>query len=94
MPRDTPPPPLEVDLHGCTVERAQRRLREALTRARALRISPVLVVTGKGHGSAGGTAKLRPAVEAFLRGPEGKALGVRELAEAGRGGAFLVQIGR
>ena len=94
MSRSDPPPALEVDLHGLTVERAKRRLLEELTRARALRMTPVLVVTGKGLGSVGGNARLRPAVEAWLRGPEGRALGVQSLREAGKGGAFLVAIGR
>ena len=94
MSRSDPPPALEIDLHGHTVERAKRRLVQDLTRARALRMTPVLVVTGKGHGSAGGTSKLRPAVEAWLRGPEGRAVGVLGLREAGKGGAFLVEIGR
>ena len=89
-----PPPALEVDLHGHTVERAKRRLLQELTRARALRISPVLVVTGKGFGSPGGSAKLRPAIEAWLQGPEGRAVGVLGLSDAGKGGAFLVRIGR
>ncbi|MEZ6016341.1 MAG: Smr/MutS family protein [Planctomycetota bacterium] len=89
-----PPHALEIDLHGHTVDRAKRRLLQELTRARALRISPILVVTGKGHGSAGGSAKLRPAVEAWLRGPEGRALGVRTLREAGKGGAFSVELAR
>jgi DNA-nicking Smr family endonuclease len=94
MPPSDPPPVLEVDLHGHTVERAKRRLLQELTRARALRMSPVLVVTGKGFGSAGGSAKLRPAVEAWLLGPEGRAVGVLGLSDAGKGGAFLVRIGR
>jgi len=94
MSRSDPTPALEVDLHGHTVERAKRRLLQELTRARALRISPVLVVTGKGFGSAGGSAKLRPAVEAWLRGPDGRAVGVLGLTDAGKGGAFLVRIGR
>jgi DNA-nicking Smr family endonuclease len=94
MSRSDPTPALEVDLHGHTIERAKRRLLEELTRARALRMTPVLVVTGKGLGSAGGSARLRPAVEAWLRGPEGRAVGVLSLADAGKGGAFLVRIGR
>jgi len=85
---------LEVDLHGLTIEAALRRLVAEFTRARALRMSPVLVITGKGHGSAGGTARLRPAVEAWLRGVAGRSFGVQNLRDAGRGGAFMVDVVR
>jgi DNA-nicking Smr family endonuclease len=93
MARSDPPAALEIDLHGCTVEQAQRRLRSELARARALRMTPLLVVTGRGFGSPGGTARLKPAVEAWLRGVEGRGFGVRVVRETARGGALLVELG-
>lgn len=94
MSHSDPRPALEVDLHGHTVDAAKRRLLQELTRARALRMTPVLVVTGKGLGSAGGSARLRPAIEAWLRGADGRALGVRTVRDAAKGGAFLLEITR
>ena len=87
-------PALEIDLHGCTVDAAQRRLLQELTRARALRMTPVLVVTGRGMGSTGGTSRLRPEVKRWLNGPDGQRLGVGSIQDAARGGAFLVHLAR
>ncbi|MEM9381522.1 MAG: Smr/MutS family protein [Planctomycetota bacterium] len=84
----------EVDLHGCTVDRAERRLREELTRCRAAGRSPVLVITGKGYGSPGGNGVLGPAVEAWLKGREGVALGVSGVRRMRTGGALEVTLTR
>jgi len=84
----------EVDLHGCTVEASQRRLSQALTRCRAGGLSPVLVITGKGHGSHGGRAKLAPAVDAWLRGEQGRSCGVASIRKVRGGGAFEVTLSR
>ena len=90
----SPHPALEIDLHGCTVESATRRLLQELTRARALRMSPVLIVTGRGMGSLGGTSRLGPAVKGWLKGPEGARLGVGSIQNTAGGGALLITLQR
>jgi DNA-nicking Smr family endonuclease len=84
----------EVDLHGCTVEGAERRLLGELTRCRAARRSPVLVITGRGYGSTGGTGVLGPAVRRWLEGPRGRELGVARVREERSRGALVVEIER
>lgn len=84
----------EIDLHGCTIEAAERRLAQELARCRAGGVSNVLVVTGKGHGSFAGRARLGPAVERWLRGAEGKAHGVTQARWLRRGGALEVSISK
>ncbi|MEM6674316.1 MAG: Smr/MutS family protein [Planctomycetota bacterium] len=84
----------EVDLHGCTVVQAQRRLLEELTRCRASGRSPVLVITGKGFGSLGGKGVLGPAVKAWLEGPDGRGVGVRAVRALEGRGAFDVELQR
>ncbi len=84
----------EVDLHGCTVEQAERRLRAELTRCRAVRLSPVHVITGKGFGSQGGNGVLKPAMTRWLKGPNGRELGVTLIREVNGGGALEVRIER
>ena len=84
----------EVDLHGCTVESAQRRLLGELTRCRATRCSPVLVITGKGFGSAGGNGVLGPAMERWLKGPDGRSVGVTSVRAVRSGGALEVVLQR
>ena len=82
-----------IDLHGFRVETALRHLEQELTYCRARRISPVLVVTGRGWGSPGGRPVLAPRVRAWLEGPEGRALGVVECRPVARGGALSVRLG-
>ncbi len=82
----------EIDLHGLTVARALRRLKDELYTCRARRTTPVLIITGRGWGSPSGKAVLGPAVEAWLRGPDGAALGVVQCRREQRGGALLVQL--
>ena len=84
----------EIDLHGCTLEAAIRRLSEGLARFRAARKSPVLVITGKGYGSPGGRPVLSPGIERWLRGPEALALGVAGHRKLRDGGSFEVTIKR
>jgi DNA-nicking Smr family endonuclease len=50
----------------------------------------LLVITGAGWGNADGKPVLRPKVEAWLRGPEGRALGVKDVQRVSRGGALEV----
>jgi len=87
-----PEPAHEIDLHGLDVPRALARLEQELTFCRARRISPVLVIAGRGWGSAGRKPVLAPATRAWLAGPAGRALGVVECRPTGRGGAFWVRL--
>ncbi len=84
----------EIDLHGLTVERAIRRLEQELTVCRARRTTPVLVITGRGFGSAGQQSVLGPAIEKWLRGARGGALGVVQCRRVQRGGALWVELSR
>ncbi|MDG1049281.1 MAG: Smr/MutS family protein [Planctomycetota bacterium] len=84
----------EVDLHGCTVQQAERRLLEELTRCRAARRSPVHVITGRGFGSKGGNGVLKPAMTRWLQGPQGQRVGVAGVREVNDGGALEVKIER
>lgn len=87
-----PEPARELDLHGLSVAQAKRRLEQELTLCRARRLSPLRVVTGRGWQSPGGRPVLAPAVRAWLEGPEGRALGVRECRVVARGGALWVRL--
>ena len=89
-----PEPAHEIDLHGLDVARALARLEQELTFCRARRISPVLVIAGRGWGSSLGKPVLAPAARAWLEGPAGRALGVVDCRPTGRGGAFWVRLAR
>lgn len=80
----------EVDLHGLKVEQALRRVAQALHAARVRGRSRLLVVTGAGWGNADGKPVLRPRIEAWLRGPEGRSLGVKDVRRVHRDGALEV----
>ena len=90
--RPDPEPARKVDLHGRGLRSALRHLEQELTFCRARRMSPVLVVTGRGWNSPGQEPVLGPAVRAWLDGPEGRALGVVECRLVHKGGALLVRI--
>ena len=95
MPRHPLPEPVyEIDLHGMGVATALSRLEGELTLCRARRMTPVLVITGRGWGSEGGRAVLAPAVKSWLDGDLGRALGVVECRPQHRGGAFWVRLER
>ncbi len=87
---DSSPP--SVDLHGLKPDQALRRLSQALHAARVRGARRLLVITGRGHGNATGKPVLRGRVEAWLRGPEGRAQGVRGLDRARGGGALDVHL--
>lgn len=91
---ELPEPVHEVDLHGLTVARALARVEAELTFCRARRMSPVLIITGRGWGNPDGRSRLAPAVRAWLEGREGRALGVRECRAVHDGGAFWVRLER
>ncbi len=79
-----------VDLHGLTVEQALRRLTQALHTARVRGWKHLLVVTGAGWGNPDHKPVLRPRVEAWLRGPEGRAAGVKDVRRVHKDGALDV----
>ncbi|QDV08894.1 Smr domain protein [Planctomycetes bacterium Poly30] len=84
----------EIDLHGCSLESAVRRLGAGLARCRAGGKSKVLVITGKGYGSHGGRPVLGPGIERWLRGSDAQGLGVSGIRQVRGGGAFEVSIQR
>jgi DNA-nicking Smr family endonuclease len=85
--------PDTVDLHGLTVEQALRRVAQALHAARVRRRTRLVVVTGAGWGNPDQKPVLRPRVEAWLRGPEGRALGVKDVQRVHRDGALELRLG-
>jgi DNA-nicking Smr family endonuclease len=52
----------------------------------------LLVITGRGWGNLEQKPILRPKVEEWLRGDEGKRLGVVDFETTSRGGALLVRL--
>lgn len=86
-------PRSRVDLHGLRREDALRRVREVLTRARALGMPRVEIVTGRGLGNRAQEPVLRTAVEAWLRGAEARGFGVVQVTRTHRGGALEVRLG-
>jgi DNA-nicking Smr family endonuclease len=91
---DEPLDPSEsVDLHGLTGEQALRRVAQALHAARVRGHARILVVTGAGWGNAQQQPILRTKVEAWLRGPEARALGVKDVQRVHKGGALDVRLG-
>lgn len=79
-----------VDLHRLTVEQALRRLTQELHAARVRGLRRLLVITGAGWGNPDQKPVLRPRVEAWLRGPEGRAAGVKDVRRVHKGGALDV----
>lgn len=92
LPEDPRDESEEVDLHGLTVEQGIRRLAQALHAARVRRRSSLLVITGAGWGNAERKPVLRSGIEAWLRGPEGLALGVKDVRRVHRDGALDVRL--
>ena len=92
--KQLPEPRRQVDLHGLTVPKALARLEGELAYCRSGGVSPLLVITGRGSHNADGRSRLRPEVERWLRGPEGRGYGVLEVREAPRsgGGALWLRL--
>jgi hypothetical protein len=82
----------ELDLHGLSVVEALRRVAQALHAARVRGRTQILIITGAGWGNADQRPVLRPKVEAWLRGPEGRAMGVKEVRRARGEGALVVNL--
>ncbi|MEO0650409.1 MAG: Smr/MutS family protein [Planctomycetota bacterium] len=89
-PEDGPPP--KVDLHGMRPEQALVRLGQALHTARVRGDATLDVVTGRGLGNPQGKAVLRPRVEAWLAGPEGRRFGVQSVQQIARGGCLRLRL--
>lgn len=81
-----------MDLHGLTVEQALRRVAQALHTARVRGWRRLLVITGAGWGNPDWQPVLRPRVEAWLRGQEGRAAGVKDVRRVHRDGALEVRL--
>jgi DNA-nicking Smr family endonuclease len=81
-----------VDLHGLTVEQALRRVAQALHAARVRGRKRLLLITGAGWGNPDQKPVLRPRLEAWLRSPEGRALGVKDVQRAHRDGALQLRL--
>ena len=94
MPIDEPQDEsVSVDLHGLSPDQALRRMAQALHAARVRGHSELLVITGAGWGNPTQQPILRKRMEAWLRGPEGRAFGVRDVQVVHRGGALAVRLG-
>jgi DNA-nicking Smr family endonuclease len=87
-----PAPDWRIDLHGCTVEEARKKLRMAVQNCRYQRYHTLLVVTGRGLHTASGSAVLTPAVLEWLASEEARAAGVERYALSSRGGAVEVEL--
>ncbi|MEM7309802.1 MAG: Smr/MutS family protein [Planctomycetota bacterium] len=86
-------PEESVDLHGLTPDQALRRVAQGLHAARVRGSRSVRVITGRGWGNRTQTPILRKQVEAWLRGPDGKRMGVRNVRIGAKGGALDVDLG-
>lgn len=82
----------EIDLHGLPPAAALRRLGQELHAARVRGAASVLVIPGRGLGNRSGEPVLRGIVEGWLRGEEGRRLGVRSFQRTHRGGALEVRL--
>ncbi len=85
-------PPFEVDLHGLRPDDALRRVEREIHTCRVRRIDRLKIITGRGWGNLKQQPILRPKVERWLAGPEGRRLGVLEFEVADDGGSLVVRI--
>jgi len=83
-----------VDLHGLRPDQALRRLAQALHSARVAGTPELSVITGRGWGNRAQEPILRRKMEAYLRGPEAKGFGVRQVQIESQGGSLRVSFGR
>ncbi len=81
-----------VDLHGVPPERALRQLVQALHTARVSGAPRLTVITGRGWGNLAQKPILRTRVEAWLKGAEARALGVRSFERVAKGGALELRL--
>lgn len=81
-------------MHGLVPAQALRRLKSELHTCRVRGDEALVVITGQGFGNKLQQPVLRTQVEAWLDGPEGRALGVRSWERTHRGGALEVHLAR
>lgn len=82
----------EIDLHGMRPEEALRHLGRELHACRMRHEARVVVITGRGWGNPLQQPVLRPRVEEWLAGPEGRKFGVLGFEVTSLGGALLVRL--
>jgi hypothetical protein len=82
----------EIDLHGLRPDDALRRAAREIHACRVRRIDRLKIITGKGWGNLKQEPILRPKVERWLSGPEGRRLGVLDFEVADDGGSLVVRI--
>lgn len=87
-------PRSRVDLHGLRREDALVRVQQTLTRARALGLIDVQIITGRGLGNRAQEPVLRKAVEAWLKSPAAKPFQVVQVQRIQSGGALSVRLRR
>ena len=84
--------PPEVDLHGLRPEEALRRVAQEIHACRVRRIDRLRIITGRGWGNRMQQPVLRPRVERWLAGEDGRRLGVQGFEVASDGGSLVVRL--
>ena len=87
-------PDWQIDLHGCSVEQALRKLRFAVQNCRQQRYDTLLAITGRGLHNARQESVLSPVVLAWAESEEARALGVLGARLESKGGAVSMEIAR
>jgi DNA-nicking Smr family endonuclease len=82
----------QVDLHGFSRPEALRRLAQELHACRVRGARRLTVITGRGFGNRAQEPVLRDHLEAWLRGPEARGLGVKGFDRTSRGGALEIAL--
>ncbi len=82
----------EVDLHGLRPEAALRRVAQEIHAARVRRMGSLKIITGRGWGNLLQQPVLRPKVEQWLQGPDGRRAGVVGFVVADDGGSLVVEL--
>lgn len=82
----------EIDLHGLRPDEALRRAAREIHARRVRHIDRLKIITGKGWGNRLQQPVLRPKVEQWLSGPEGRRAGVLGFAVADDGGSLIVEL--
>jgi DNA-nicking Smr family endonuclease len=92
-PDDPPEEDLEeINLHGLRPDDALRRVAQGLHACRVRRMDRLKIITGRGWGNLRQQPILRPRVEQWLAGPEGRRMGVLGFEVADEGGSLVVRI--